>query len=158
MNSWHIFCYHKPMEQMSTEEWETSIAWSRVVAGCVVKNDEGKYLLVQEKQPKVYGLWNIPAGHVDKGESIKAAAVREVKEETGYDVELSEKIDVYHDEVEEPVRHAFRARVIGGELAAQPGEILDASWFSYEEILGMKHEGKLRVLWIFDAITRVEQA
>lgn len=143
---------------MSKEEWEASIAWSRVVAGCVVRNDEGKYLLVQEMQPKVYGLWNIPAGHVDKGESIKSAAIREVKEETGYDVELLEKIDVYHDEVEEPVRHAFRARIVGGNLAAQPDEILDAGWFSYDEISSIKDEGKLRVLWIFDAISRVEQS
>lgn len=146
------------MKQMSKEEWEASIAWSRVVAGCVVRNDEGKYLLVQEMQPKVYGLWNIPAGHVDKGESIKSAAIREVKEETGYDVELLEKIDVYHDEVEEPVRHAFRARIVGGNLAAQPDEILDAGWFSYDEISSIKDEGKLRVLWIFDAISRVEQS
>ena len=144
------------MKQLSKEEWEASIAWSRVVAGCVVRDDEGRYLLVQEKQPKVYGLWNIPAGHVDKGESIKDAAIREVKEETGYDVELGDKIDVYHDEVEEPVRHAFLAKVIGGTMLAQPDEILDVNWFNYNEIDHMRQDGKLRVLWIFDAISRVE--
>lgn len=141
---------------MNQKEWEASIAWSRVVGACVVRNDEGKYLLVQELQPAVYGLWNLPAGHVDKGESIEAAAVREAKEETGYDVELIDKIDIYHEAVDTPVRHAFRAKVIGGELMAQPGEIMDVKWLSYAEITAMKHEGKLRVEWIYDAISRVE--
>ena len=52
-----------------------------VVAGCVIQKD-GKYLLVQEKQQKVYGLWNLPAGHVDEGETFEEAAIRESQEET----------------------------------------------------------------------------
>ncbi len=141
---------------MNQKEWEESIAWSRVVAGCVVQNEDGKYLLVQEKQPKVYGLWNLPAGHVDKGEEIESAAIREVKEETGYDVELGDKIGIYHETVESPVRHAFIANITGGELRIQPDEILDVAWFSFDEITNMKNEGKLRVEWIYDAMSRVE--
>jgi 8-oxo-dGTP diphosphatase len=146
--------YDKGMK--SQAEFEASIAWSKVVAGCVIKNDEGEYLLVQEAQPKVYGLWNLPAGHVDKGESIEAAAVREAKEEAGLDVELLQKIGIWHGAVEEPIRHAFTTRVTGGTLMAQPGEVLDVKWFSYDEVVKMRAEGKLRVEWIFDAMTRVE--
>jgi 8-oxo-dGTP pyrophosphatase MutT (NUDIX family) len=141
---------------MNQKEWEASIAWSKVVAGCVIRQDDGKYLLVQEKQPKVYGLWNLPAGHVDKGEAIEDAAIREAKEETGYDVELGDKIGIYHETIESPVRHAFNARIVGGALNIQEDEILDAGWFSYEEITTMRRDGKLRVEWIYDAITRVE--
>lgn len=122
----------------------------------MIRREDGKYLLVQEKQPKVYGLWNIPAGHVDKGETIEVAAVREVKEESGYDVELGEKIDIYQETVESPVRHAFRAKIIGGYLKIQPEEILDANWFSYNDITIMKEAGKLRVEWIYEAISLVE--
>ncbi len=141
---------------MNQKEWEASIAWSRVVAGCVIRNDEGKYLLVQEKQQKVYGLWNLPAGHVDKNESIEDAAVREAREETGYEVVLQDKIGIYHETVASPVRHAFIARIIGGDLHVQENEILDAAWFSYQEITEMKLENKLRVEWIYDALTKVE--
>ncbi len=141
---------------MNQQEWEESIAWSKVVAGCVIKRDDGKYLLVQEKQPKVYGLWNLPAGHVDKGEAIEAVAIREVREETGYDVELGDKIDIYHETVDSPVRHAFKANIIAGELKIDPDEILDADWFSFKEITNMKHEGRLRVDWIYDAMSKVE--
>ncbi len=143
---------------MTQEEFEASIAWSRVVAACVIKDQEDKYLLVQEAQPKVYGLWNLAAGHVDKDESIEDAAIREAKEETGLDVKLLNKVDIWHDKVEEPIRHAFIVEVTGGEIAPQPGEVLDVKWFTYDQIVQMKRDGKLRVEWIFDAITRVEGA
>lgn len=141
---------------MTQEEFEASIAWSRVVAACVIKDSEGKYLLVQEAQPEVYGLWNLPSGHVDKGESIEEAAVREAKEETGLDVELVGKIGVWHDKTEEPAQHAFTVKIVGGEIKPQPGEILNVKWFTYDEIVQMKKDGKLRVEWIFNAITQAE--
>lgn len=144
------------LKMMTQEEFEASIAWSKVVAACVIKNTEGKYLLVQEAQPKVYGLWNLPAGHVDKDESIESAAIREAREESGLEVELIEKIGIWHDKVEEPIRHAFTAKILRGKVRPQPGEVLDAKWFSYDEIVKMRAEGKLRVEWIFDAISKVE--
>jgi ADP-ribose pyrophosphatase YjhB (NUDIX family) len=58
-----------------------------IVAGCVLRQND-KFLLVQEKLPKVYGKWNLPAGHVDIGETIEDAAVREVLEETGHTVQI----------------------------------------------------------------------
>ncbi|MEO8691292.1 MAG: NUDIX hydrolase [Candidatus Saccharimonas sp.] len=143
---------------LSEEEFAKTIAWSKVVVACVIRDEGGKYLLVQEAQPHVYGLWNLTAGHVDKGESIEHAAVREAREETGLDVELLDKIDIWHDKVEEPIRHAFTVRILGGEVKPQPGEILDVQWFTYDDIVQMRSDGKLRVEWIFDAITRIENS
>ena len=110
-----------------------------MVAGVIIKQD-GKYLLVQEGKGKAYKLWNFPAGHVDVGESIEEAAVREAFEEVGYKVELIRKISVHQKSVDEPVKHIFEARVIGGELKTRKGEILDAKWFSSEEIKNMENE------------------
>lgn len=59
-----------------------------VIVGGVVEKD-GKYLLVQEAKEKCRGKWNIPAGHLDPNETIFDAAKREVKEESGLDVELT---------------------------------------------------------------------
>ena len=42
---------------------QQELAMTFVVAG-EKKEKDGKFLLVQEKQPKAYGLWNLPAGHV----------------------------------------------------------------------------------------------
>lgn len=141
---------------MTQAEWEASVQWVGIIAGCVIRQD-GKYLLVQEKQQKVYGLWNLPAGYVDKGESVEHAAVREVKEETGYDVELGELIGLYHEETARPIKHVYKAKIVGGELAVQQDEILDVQWLSYQEIIEIHQSGKLRADWILDAIGKVEQ-
>ncbi len=123
-----------------------------VVAGVVIKQD-GKYLLVQEKN-KARGFWNFPAGRVDEGESFEQAAIREAKEESGYDVELIREIDAFHETPTAAVKHAFEAKITGGELKFPEDELLDARWFTFEEIKGMKD--KLRSEWILGAINILE--
>lgn len=124
-----------------------------VVAGVVLKRN-GKYLLVQEKKPRAYGLWNLPAGKVDEGYGIEETAIKEAKEESGFDVRLIREISIYHINIHEPVKHAFEAEIIGGELAFPEDELLDARWFSYEEIIQLEAESKLRGEWVLDTINR----
>ncbi len=124
-----------------------------VVAGVVVKQD-GKYLLVQEKQPKAYGLWNLPAGRVDVGDTIEQTAVKEAKEETGFDVELIRKLAIFQDEATRPPGHVFEAKIISGTLQTPEDEILAAGWFTFSEIEAMKDI--LRNPFVLEAITMVE--
>jgi len=138
---------------MNQQEWEQSVEWVGIVAGCLVEKD-GKYLLVQEKQPKVYGLWNLPAGYVDKGEQIKDAAKREVLEETGFEVKVLDEIDIYHESTGRPVKHIFKAEISGGKLKKQNDEILDIQWMSFDEIEELSKENKLRAPWIRDVIKK----
>jgi ADP-ribose pyrophosphatase YjhB (NUDIX family) len=104
-----------------------------VVAGVVIERD-GQYLLVQERQPKAHGQWNLPAGKVDVGETIEQAAIREAKEECGYDVKLDRNLLTIHLGIERPVLHAFAAHITGGQLQFLPDEIMDAQWFTRDEI------------------------
>ncbi|MFA6392891.1 MAG: NUDIX hydrolase [Candidatus Paceibacterota bacterium] len=124
-----------------------------VVAGVAIK-DGNKYLLVQDKKPKFYGLWNFPAGKVDVGESIEQAAIRETKEECGYDVELIRKIDIFQKESTEDVKHSFEAKIIGGDLNFPEEKFLDAKWFTFDEIKQIKD--KLRDEWVLDSISILE--
>ncbi|KAL0727044.1 hypothetical protein Bca4012_023137 [Brassica carinata] len=64
----------------------------RVRVGAVVLNHNKEILVVQEKYGLLRGsgVWKIPTGVVDEGEDIFAAAIREVKEETGIDTEFLE--------------------------------------------------------------------
>jgi len=112
------------------------------LAGCLVEKD-GRFLLVQEAQKKAYKLWNTPAGHVDEGETVEQAAVRETKEESGYDVVLGRKLGVYQSKRGHPL-HIFSAQIIGGELSFPADEILDARWLTKDEIKQLDTEGKLR--------------
>lgn len=136
---------------MNKEEWEASIERVGVVVGCLIKNDD-QYLLVQENQESARGLWNLPAGHVDKGESLEEAALRETKEETGFDVRLIAHLALYHEAASKSVKHVYSAEVTGGELKPQEGEILQVKWLTFEEIQSIQDEGLIRAPWVWDTI------
>jgi ADP-ribose pyrophosphatase YjhB (NUDIX family) len=113
-----------------------------VVVGAVVEKD-GKIVLVQERKPKAYGLWNTPAGWLNKGENAVEGAKREVKEETGFDIEISNLLGVYIGKsliVENKIvtKIVFIGSVVGGELKFPENEILDVKWFKPSEVLAMK--------------------
>ena len=101
---------------------------------------DGKYLLVQEAQEKCYGKWNLPAGHLDPNETIFEAAKREIKEESGLDVELTGVCQIGNKKLEDDlfVSVIFSTKVLGGDIKFDPDEILDVKWFSYEELMSMK--------------------
>lgn len=139
---------------MSQSEWEASIQKVGVVVGSLVKR-QGKYLLVKEN-PNGQDVHNLPAGHVDKDEQLEAAAVRETKEETGYDVRLIEQIALYHESAPQSVKHVYSAEIIGGEEKAQEGEILEVVWYSFDEIARLEKAGQMRAPWVFDVISKFE--
>src|SRR5437870_12385905 len=89
------------------------------IAGVVLRDEQGRYLLVQEKKAHVYGLWNWPAGHVDEGEELTQAAIRETKEEVGLEVKILNPKPLYigpGDKGTNNVVHSFYGRVISGNL------------------------------------------
>ena len=54
--------------------------------GAVIKDETGRLLLIRRGHEPGAGLWSIPGGRIEPGESDLAALVREVREETGLDV------------------------------------------------------------------------
>ena len=133
---------------------EKEITTARIVAGAVIRKD-GRYLLVQEKQPKAYGLWNFPAGHVDVGDTFEQTVILEAKEESGYDVKVLRKIGIFQRIPTESVKHAFEVEIVGGELAFSEDEILDAQWFTVDQIRNMKDQ--LRDPWVIEVIEILEK-
>lgn len=108
-------------------------------------------MLVQDKAAAAYGKWNLPAGKVDPGETPELAAVRETKEECGLEVEIVGHVFTFigavterPDKFDHAELHAYAAKVTGGQLAFPEEEILDAKWFSYEEIKAMQARGEVR--------------
>ena len=105
----------------------------RIVIGTAVVKDD-KILLVQEAQKKCRGQWNLPAGHLDDNEYIFDAAIRETKEETGYDVKLTNLIGIFSGNTERPHFMIFGAEVTGGGMKFDPEEIMDAKWVPIDEL------------------------
>ena len=82
--------------------------------------DQGRILLVQRGHEPNQGLWAVPGGKVELGESLTGAAVREVMEETGLSVEVGDVIwaGEHISEHGHIVLIDFLGSVVGGDLAA----------------------------------------
>lgn len=104
----------------------------KVVAGTVFTLDGGIVLLKRGVEPAL-GKWVFPGGYVDRGESVRAAAVRETKEECQLDVKLGPLLNVYSYQRSPNVIVVYAAEVVGGTLAAAD-ESLEARIFSRQEI------------------------
>ncbi len=114
-----------------------------VGAAVVIWDDQDRLLLVKRApgatQP---GLWSIPAGYVDYGEEVRAAAARELREETGLEAEVGDVVWVasnFHDPGKLTVGIWFAGSVVGGNLA--PGDdAADAGFFSTDALPPMAFE------------------
>ncbi|SRR5579883_352009 len=87
----------------------------KVAAGALVVRD-GAILLNQRDIDPGIGKWGLPAGFVDLDERVEDAAIREVKEETGLDIDLDGLLGVYSDVDRNVVLVVYCASVSGGTL------------------------------------------
>ena len=97
--------------------------------------DGGKILVIQQAE----GHWGFPKGHVEAGETEIQTAIREIKEETNYDVEVNENfryVETYSPKegVEKDVVF-FVAKKVAGDMRPQEEEVQNILWLTYEETL-----------------------
>jgi 8-oxo-dGTP diphosphatase len=106
-----------------------------VAVGAVVFDEAGRVVLVRRGQPPLSGRWSLPGGALEVGESLATATVREVREETGLDVDVGPRLEVVehvsHDEHGRVAFHYvivdFLCRVTGGTLLAG-SDVIDAAY------------------------------
>lgn len=89
-------------------------------------------LMVQQYVQRGDIVWNFPGGGIHKGESPEDACIREIKEETGYDVKI--KYFLY----KEQSKFTYLAEIIGGEMFLDKDindneDIIDVSWVSIDD-------------------------
>ena len=83
-------------------------------------------LLARQNYGRQY--WSLPGGVMEAGESVEQAAIREVKEETGLDIQLGRLVGVYSKPGENGLALTFEGRVTGGVLQAD-NEIAEVRYF-----------------------------
>lgn len=86
----------------------------KLVAGALFELDGG-IVLVQRAIDPGYGKWTFPGGFVERGERAEAAAEREVLEESGVEIEVTDIVGLYTYEGQIPAIAVFAARATGGE-------------------------------------------
>ena len=130
----------------------------------IILNEENQVLL--QKRADV-GLWGIPSGHVEIGETVSEAAIREVNEETNLEIRIERLIGVYSDPDSQVFNYpngksvhfittCFLAEITGGELKCNSDESLEIKFFDQdnlpEDLLTMHPQ------WLEDALSKKEAA
>ena len=120
-------------------------------ASAVVADDDGRILLARRRDND---LWTIPGGAMEPGESISQTAIREVKEETGIDVEVISLVGVYSNpnhvveysdgEVRQQFSICFACRPIGGEPTTSD-ETSEVAYLTRDELDGVALHPSIRL-------------
>jgi 8-oxo-dGTP pyrophosphatase MutT (NUDIX family) len=109
-------------------------------ASAIVVDDSGRILLQRRRDN---GMWALPGGAMNIGESLPECAVRETREETGFDVEIVGIVGTYTNprhvfayddgEVRQEFSVCFLAHPVAGQLAVSE-ESTDVRWFQPGEV------------------------
>ena len=109
-------------------------ATHRVGAFAIIFDEAGKVLVSRRVDS---GWFNLPGGGVEPDESVPEGLIREVREETGLEVEIGRLIGVYSKPQKQELVLTFRARATGGSLA--PSDEADYhTWVAPAELDGVK--------------------
>src|SRR4051812_21722022 len=135
----------------------------RTAADAVVFDERGRVLLQRRAD---FGVWGLPGGAVEVGETLARAVRREVKEETGLDVEVLRLVGAYSEPGQTTVRYpsgdvvhyvslTFECRVVGGRPQTD-AESTELGWFPPDALPGdamAEHVERVR-----DAVARRPEA
>ena len=106
-----------------------------VGVGAVIVDGAGRVLLVKRRFEPLAGQWSLPGGAVDVGETLQSCVIREMREETGLEVEVGPVIEVFdrimHDAGGRVQYHYvlvdYVCRPVGGTLTAA-SDVADLAW------------------------------
>ena len=103
-----------------------------VSAAAIVINNKNEILLI--KGPR--RGWEMPGGQVEEGESLKTAAIRETKEESGIDIEVVKFCGIFQNVERSICNTLFLGKAIGGEPTTS-AESLEVGFFPIKKALEM---------------------
>ncbi|UII55916.1 NUDIX hydrolase [Cytobacillus spongiae] len=108
------------------------------VAYVLLFDEQGENVLMVKNMGEKTSYYTLPGGAVEQGETLEEAAIREVKEETGFDIEVEGIFSIGEAFFEDRGHHAifftFRGKIIGGEInISMPEEIEEIIWMDAQK-------------------------
>ena len=141
-----MLCEVEPDRGRPDLNWVNAIGWTKLItpyvgANIAIFNAAGQVLLTRRQDN---GLWCLPGGHMDVGETLTQTAMREGQEETGLTLELERLVGLYSSHYpagtfsENSPAHSilvalFRAQATGGELRLN-AEVTEFGWFDPDRL------------------------
>lgn len=113
-----------------------------LVASVTILNHD-QVLIIKETKPNARDKWNFPSGRMEYGEDILHTARREVREETGLEVNLTGTTGVYNfmsRTNNQVILFHFIGEMTGGILKLEEDEISDSKWVQLHELAKMENE------------------
>lgn len=111
-----------------------------ITVDAIVLNEKGEILLIKRKKDPFKDAWALPGGFVEYGERVEEATLREVKEETGLEVEIVGLHNVYSDPNRDPRGHTisivYHCRIKGGILKGSD-DAKEAKFFKFSQDLNL---------------------
>ncbi|UJW33230.1 NUDIX hydrolase [Saccharothrix sp. AJ9571] len=108
--------------------------------GGIALDEDGRLLLIRRANEPGAGLWSLPGGRVESGETDNDALVREMREETGLEVVPGELVGVVQRGPYDI--HDYRCTAVSGDLSAGD-DATAARWVPAAEFTAMDHSGAL---------------
>lgn len=109
----------------------------KLTVDCVLRDAQGRILLIRRKNPPFQGQYALPGGFVDIGETVEQACLREIREETGVTLSQSDlgMVGVYSDPSRDPRGHtvsvAFKADIPDGTVPQAGDDAATADVIEY---------------------------
>ncbi len=136
----------------------------RSAGGLVLQRDRGNFsgLIIGRSTPRI---WSLPKGHIEPNESIEAAALREVQEETGIEASIIVKLSdirywFYANKLKHSkIVHFFLMRYVDGDPTPQQGEVDETLWVKLDELSEMlTHVNERRLIEIAQKLVKEKTA
>ncbi|WP_313798568.1 NUDIX hydrolase [Cytobacillus sp.] len=101
-------------------------------------DEQSENVLMVKNKGENSSYYTLPGGAVEPGETLEEGAIREVKEETGFDVEINGVFSVseafFEDRGHHVIFFTFRGKIIGGEMSiSMPDEIEEITWMDSQK-------------------------
>lgn len=126
----------------------------RNAAGCIIF-DKNKVLLLRRSanETSQHGLYELPGGKQENGESLVNTAITETKEESGLSVKIIKKLEPHIDHEMKKIYHGYIANIEGENHIKLSEEHDEYKWITIRDALEMKHPLSHHAQYLFTQIT-----